>query len=47
MQMFYLSYMEIITSVEGTEGFVVSEHSLFPSFMSVPLPHAGLFYVLM
>lgn len=25
--MCYLSYMEIITYVEGTEGFVVSEHS--------------------
>lgn len=47
MQMFYLSYMEIITYVEGTEGFVVSEHSIFPSFMSVPFPQVGLLYVFM
>lgn len=45
--MFYLSYMEIITYVEGPEGFVVSEHSIFPSFMSAPFPQVGLFYVFM
>lgn len=45
MQMFYLSYVEIITYVEGTEGVVVSEHSISPSFMSVPFPQAGLLCV--